>query len=552
MTTSQMMRRAIIAASAVILWAAGAAFGQAPRFEVRFSPAASAGPVTGRVVLILSKTEQPEPRLTFSLRGPLLIGLDIDQLPPGRPVVLDDRLPAYPLKLSEVPPGDYFVQAVINVYHEVHRADGKTIWVHMNDGSIEVFVDAAGNLCSEAVPVRFGEGGTVKIEVNRVIPAKPEPRDTEWIKHLKIQSRKLTAFWGRPVYIHATVLLPKGYAEETSRRYPSLYTLGHGNAPFGFTTVEPANAAGRPLISPVTGLKNGYESYKEWTSDGFPRVIAITLQQQTPYFADSYSVNSANNGPYGDAVVEEVIPYLEEHFRIIREPYARHLEGASTSGWQTLALQLQHPDFFGGAWILQPDPVDFTSYGLVNIYQDENAFSFPLGAFFNIERPFQRAATGQTILSMRQLSLFEAVCGSRGRSFGQLGAWEAVYGPVGPDGYPARLWDYRTGKIDRTVAEYMRDNGYDLRAYAEKNWAVLGPKLQGKLHFFCGDMDDYYLNLAVYKFEEFIKSTTNPKSDATFVYGRPMKGHSWHDWTWMEFVRKVAAVVEADAPASRR
>jgi len=147
------------------------------------------------------------------------------------------------------------------------------------------------------------------------------------------------------------------------------------------------------------------------------------------------------------------------------------------------------------------------------------------------------------------VSRFEDVLGSRGRSGYQLEAWEAVFGPVSPDGYPVPLWDKRTGSIDRAVANAWRDGGYDLREYAQRNWTTLGPKLAGKLHFFAGDMDDFYLNLAVYRFEEFLKGTTNPKSDADFTYGRPTKGHSWHVSPWADFVRRIAAAVAAQAPA---
>ncbi len=551
MTMRQRMRTAVLAASVMIALATASAFASGPRFEVLYTRSAVAGPVTGRLIVMLSKAAEPEPRFAFSLRGAALAGIDVEKLEPGRAIVVDDGAASYPCKLSQIPPGDYYAQAIIQVYDELHRADGRTIWVPWNDGRIEFFNTAAGNLVSDVVPVHVGPGSSARIEIGRVLPASPPPQDTEWLKHVSVQSRKLTSFWGRPVYIHATVLLPRGYADDPDRRYPSLYALGHGGAPFRFTTVRPEDAPGRPAIHPVTGLKNGYETYLEWISDDFPRFIVITLEQQTPYFADSYSVNSANNGPYGDAIVEEVIPYLETHFRIIRAPHARHLEGASTSGWQTLALMLRNPDFFGGAWVLQPDPIDFTSYGTVNIYEDENAFTFPLGPFLTGERAFQRTVSGQPLYSLRQLSLFEAALGTRGRSFGQLGAWEAVYGPVGPDGYPVPLWDKMTGRIDRSVADSMRDNGYDLRAFAEKNWATLGPKLQGKLHFFCGDMDDYWLNLAVYKFEEFLRSTTGPESDADFTYGRPMKGHSWHAWTWTDFVRIVDAAVKKGASAGK-
>jgi len=283
-------------------------------------------------------------------------------------------------------------------------------------------------------------------------------------------------------------------------------------------------------------------------SDDFPRVIAISFQQQTPFFPDSYSVNSASNGPYGDAIVDEVIPELEQRFRMIGKPHARIVEGASTGGWQALALQLQHPDFFGGAWVLQPDPIDFRRYQLVDIYRDTNAFEVSSGTFTMVERPFRRTVEGQPVWSVRQVSRFEEVLGTRGRSGYQLAGWEAVFGPVDADGYPRPLWNKLTGEIDREVAESMRSRGYDLRDYAERNWTTLGPKLAGKLHFFAGDMDDFYLNLAVYRFEEFSKKAANPMSDAEFTYGRPMKGHSWHVCTWAKLVERVAAAIQAQAP----
>ncbi|HEX9107790.1 MAG TPA: alpha/beta hydrolase-fold protein [Longimicrobiales bacterium] len=526
---------------------AGPAAG-APRFEVSFSPAAHAGPITGRLVLLLSKVEKPEPRLLVNPRGPAMYGVDLAALAPGKSVVVDNGALGAPVSLAELPEGDYFAQAVIDVYTQVHRADGRTTWVHLNDGTVEFFSIAAGNLYSDVVPVHVGTGGVVRLALTHVIAAEPKPSDTEWLKHVTLQSQLLTKFWGHPVYIHAHVLLPRGYAQHPDVYYPSVYTLGHGSAPLSFTTTPPE--AGRPTgVSPVTGLENGYETYRKWSADGFPRVICITLEQATPYFPDSYAVNSANNGPYGDAFVQEVVPYLESHFRIIPRPYARQLEGASTSGWQTLALQLQHPDFFGGAWVFQPDPIDFTRYQLTDIYADSNAFSAPNGQLLTAERCFQRTTEGQCLISTRQLSRFEAVLGSHGRSGYQLEAWEAVYGPVGADGYPVPLWDKLSGRIDHEVARYMRDHGYDLLAYTRQNWPALGPKLVGKLHFSAGDMDDYWLNLGVYRFQDFLKSTTSPHYEGEFVYGRPMKGHAWHAQTWADFIRHVGEAVAAAAPA---
>jgi hypothetical protein len=205
-----------------------------------------------------------------------------------------------------------------------------------------------------------------------------------------------------------------------------------------------------------------------WSGPGFPRMIAILFQHPTPYFDDSYAVNSANNGPYGDAILTELIPYLEEHFRIIRKPYARVLTGGSTGGWESIALQIYHPEFFGGTWTTYPDPVDFRHYGQVDIYADTNAFvvtrsggSFlePSREWHQPERYIMRAADGQPEVSQREYSRWENVLGSHGRSTDQLEAWESVFGPVGDDGYPKPLWDKRTGHIDHEVAMYMRDPG---------------------------------------------------------------------------------------------
>jgi hypothetical protein len=471
---------------------------------------------------VLARSAQPEPRLAISPSGPPIFGVDLVQLEAGRAVIVDSTATAHPAALNALAPGQYYAQAIINVYDLVQRADGHSLWLPMNDGTIEFFSAATGNLYSDVTPVRVGQGGVVRIQVNHVIPAAPRPADTEWLKHVRIQSDLLTKFWGRPIYIHATVLLPKGYSENPGTRYPTIYSLGH-NVPFSF---NPDSTRFRALG-------------KSWIAPDFPRVIAVTLEQQTPYFPDSYSVNSANNGPYGDAIVQEVMPALERQFRMSAEPRARVVEGASTSGWQSLALILRNPDYFGAAWVLQPDPIDFTRYQFTDIYKDENAFTLRVGEL-TAERPFRRTVEGLPVWTVRQLSAFEDVLGSRGRSGYQLEAWEAVYGPTDADGYPKPLWDKKTGVIDRSVANYMRENGYDLREYAQRNWATIGPKLAGKLHFFAGDMDDFYLNLAVYRFEEFAKSTTNPHSDATFMYGRPMKGHSWHAWTWAGFVREVA------------
>lgn len=509
-------------------------FAQGPRFEISFPASTHAGPITGRVFVILAQRESPEPiRQAGSWTGQTpFVGADVDALPPGHAAVIDNSALGFPTSsLKDVRPGDYYVQAIANIYTQFHRADGHTIWAHMDQWEGQQFTRSPGNLYSDVLKVHLDAGAAqdFKLELTKVIPPIDMPADTEYVKHVKIQSQLLTKFWGHPFFLGATVLLPKGFEQNPAQRYPAIYIQGHFGLrpPFGFN-------------DSTGGGRNG-EFSQAWMSDNFPRMVAITFQHPTPYFDDSYAVNSANNGPYGDALMQELIPYLEEHFRLIRASYARVLTGGSTGGWESLALQVHHPDFFGGTWTMYPDPIDFRRYQLVNIYEDPNAFEEP-GFTYNVpQRPMMRTAEGQVRVTMRQMSQLEEVLGSHGRSGQQFEAWEAVYGPVGDDGYPKPLWDKRTGKIDRSVAEYMRDHGYDLTYYLKTNWSKIGPQLTGKLHLYVGDMDNYYLNLAVYMLEDTLKPL---HPGATFEYGRPMKGHGWQPMSNADLVRMMAAQIE--------
>jgi hypothetical protein len=257
--------------------------------------------------------------------------------------------------------------------------------------------------------------------------------------------------------------------------------------------------------------------------------------------------------------MQELIPYVETHFRIIPKPYARVLSGGSTGGWESIALQLYHPDFFGGTWTLYPDMVDFRHYQLVNAYTDTNAFFMtapvpgsPVTEWVHPERFIMRGNDDQPYLTDRQQSQIEEVAGSHGRSAEQLEIWEAAFGPVGTDGYPVALWDKRTGHINHDVATYMRDHGYDLRAYLEKNWSTLGPKLVDKIHVDVGDNDNFYLNLPVYGLQQFFDSTKSPHVPGEFRFGRPLKGHGWQHTSHATLLREMAAAIAKHAPAGEK
>ena len=514
-------------------------------------PANQPEPITGRVFIIIARAGDPEPRLQVgSWRSRTeLLGMDVPGIGPGQTASMDALTLGFPLKsVRELPAGDYYVQALFSVYTRFQRADGHTIFAHNDQWEGQQFNKSPGNLYSDVGHFHLDPltGYEIRLSLNHKIPTPLPPGDTAYVKHIKIQSKLLSNFWGQPIYLGATVLLPEGYSSHQNAHYPVLYEQGHFSlqAPLGFST-EPSPAA----LQTRPGLISGPELFRRWTANGFPRMIVVTFQHPTPFFDDSYAVNSANDGPYGDAIMNELIPYIEEHFRIIRQPYARVLSGGSTGGWESLALQVFHPEFFGGTWTFYPDPVDFSRYQMVDIYNDVNAFLAPGYDPPIPERPMMRSVEGQVEVTMRQMSQLEDVLGSHGRSGQQYEAWEAVYGPMGADGYPKPLWDKSTGKIDPTVALYMRDHGYDLRYYLEQNWPTIGPKLVGKLHIYCGDMDNFYLNLAVYRLEDFLRGTNNPAYGGSFEYGRPMKGHGWTPMNQAELLRTIANHITVNAPA---
>ena len=526
------------------------------KFGVSFPASVHSKAITGRIYVMLSDTESPEPRFQVGWWGshPPFFGVDVKKLKPGQPAVVDGSTLGYPTRsLKDLPAGDYYVQALVNIYTKFHRSDGHTIWAHMDQWEGQQFNSSPGNLYSEVRRVHLdpASGFDIKLNLTKTIPPVKVPGDTAWVKHVKIQSKLLSKFWGRAIYLGAVVLLPRGYASHPDNYYPVIYQQGHFGLrpPFGFsTTNESVSGRVRSLLD-AYNLETGYQLYEAWNSSSFPRMIAVTFQHPTPFFDDSYAVNSANNGPYGDAIMTELIPYVETHFRIIRKPYARVLTGGSTGGWESLALQVFHPKFFGGTWTLYPDPVSFKHDQLINIYSNDNAFFAPGHRWLPAVRPLSRDRDGQVTSTVQAESQLEDVLGSHGRSGQQLEAWEAVYGPVGEDGYPKPLWNKSSGKIDHSVADYMREHGYDLTEYLRRNWAKLGPSLVGKIHINVGDMDTYYLNLACYDLQKFLESTTDPYYAGEFKFGRPEKGHGWQSATQENMIRIMAAHVSANAPA---
>jgi hypothetical protein len=517
------------------------------RFSISFPETSSHEPVDGRLLLLVSTDGSKEPRFQISedLNTQQVFGFDYEGWKPGQPAIIDSTSFGYPLRLvDDLKPGEYWVQALLHRYETFHRSDGHTVKLPMDRGEGQQWNSAPGNLYSTPQKITINaidpkEAASdygkreIKIVLDKVIPPIDPPKDTKYVKHVKIQSDLLTKFWGRPMYLGANVLLPEGFDSHPNSHYPLVIFHGHFPADFDGFRDTPPDPNLKPEYSDRFHLEGynkiqqeyAHKFYQEWTGPDFPRMIIIEIQHANPYYDDSYAVNSANLGPYGDAITYELIPAVEKQFRGIGKGWARFMYGGSTGGWEALAAQIFYPEEYNGAWGACPDPIDFRAFTVVNIYEHDNAYQAK-SPWKQTPRPGKRNYLGELAATLQEMNYMELALGSNSRSGGQFDIWQAVYSPVGPDGYPKPIWDKETGKIDRSVAEYWREH-YDLGYILRRDWKTLGPKLEGKLHIYVGEADNYYLNNAVYLVEDFLKSTKNPYYSGEVDY-EPRAEHCWN------------------------
>ena len=494
------------------------------RFAISFPATRSAQPLDGRVLLFISDDGKTEPRTQSdqyranSTRP--IFGVDVDGLEPGQNAIIDDKVVGWPARsLKDISAGDYWVQALVNRYETFHRGDGHTVKMPMDQGEGQHWGTKPGNFYSMPVKMHIDAAGDgeIKISMDQEIPPIAPPTETKQVKYLRVPNERLTKFWGRPMSLGAIVLLPSGWDTHPNAHYPLLVHHGHFPASMGsdgWRETPPDLDAG---VNQRVQQEANYQFYKDWNGPKFPRMIHVLVQHPTPYFDDSYAVNSANNGPYGDAITLDLIPYLEKQFRGIGQGWARVLTGGSTGGWEAFGVQVMYPDAYNGAWALCPDPVDFRSYRSVNIYDEHNAYYYEDNPWKRTPKPGYRDYRDHVFATFEERNLVELALGTHGRSAGQHDAWASVFGPVGADGYYKPLYDKVTGAIDPAVATYWRDN-YDLRYILQRDWAKLGPKLRGKIHITSGTMDNGYLNNAVYQMEEFLARAV-PSSESEITYG---------------------------------
>jgi S-formylglutathione hydrolase FrmB len=438
-------------------------------FRVSFPSSIRANPASGRLLLFLTKAQvEPREHIDWMDLDPVF-AVDVTNLPPNTVFELTPKMfrapdaLAYPTALGRIPPGKYSAQALLDL-----------------DNTARSWNTGPGNLYSAAThcELKGSRGGIHELPLTNVIPA-PEPMATnEWIRLFEIRSDSLSAFHQRDIYLRAGVLLPKGYAE-SGKRYPVVYQIpGFGGRHVG-----------------VHGFLQAADGQR-WQKGEFPyEALLVVLDPDVP-FGHSVFANSDNNGPVGDALVREFIPALESAFRVIPEPRARVVTGHSSGGWASLWLQVAYPDFFGACWSSAPDPVDFRFFQTLNIYSDRNGHWTPTGQPRGLARDQHKI-----IQTFAPFNHWEYVTGPGG----QLDSFNAVFSRRRADGRPEQLMDKLSGEINPAAAESWKR--YDIRLILEENWAILGPKLKGKIHVLCGGWDTFYLENGVRALKDFLDKT---------------------------------------------
>lgn len=525
-----------IAIVALLLLCTSVLFAQT--FEVMLPASISNQPLDGRLLLLLSKSTTGEPRFQISddEATQQVFGMDVDQWKPGTKKQFDASAFGYPVEtIRQITSGNYRVQVVLHIYETFKRKDGNIVKLPMDRGEGQHWNIAPGNLYSTTQDLKYTPETSFKLMLNldQKIPPIREPEDSKYVKHIKIQSKLLTEFWGRPMYLGAHILLPEGWETHLNVKYPLAIYHGHFPDDFGGWRTTPPDENLVPDTVKRFNLigynkivqQEAYDFYKMWTGPDFPRVIAIEIQHANPFYDDSYAVNSANIGPYGDAITFELIPEIEKRFRGIGEGWARFMYGGSTGGWEAMAAQVFYPDQYNGSYAACPDPIDFHHYMTVDLYNHKNAY-YAEGPFRKTPRPGHRDYLGHVNAMVKDMNFRELALGSRGRSGDQWDIWEAVYSPVGKDGYPKRVFDKKTGDIDKEVVNYWKEN-FDLTHIVQRDWPKIGEKLKGKLHLYVGDMDNFYLNNAVYSAEDMLKKLTNPSCNCEVDYGDRAE-HCWN------------------------
>jgi S-formylglutathione hydrolase FrmB len=458
---------------------------------------ASATAVSGRLLVfakLLGPTDRrPVTRVDMDqidTHAAAVAAQEVARLEPGATVDLDANVTAFPAPFSQLQPGHYAVQAVLDRDHSYNytgRGAGDLV-----SGVVEMDLpgDAAqpltlATVVPESDPLQ--PLSNVPAAMRAVYPAAKTD-----IHPIDFTSPALSTFWGRPIVLHGWVVTPPDYAAHPGQRYPTVYyTQGFGGTLRSLHDV-------------------GVARWNEMKTGKAPPMIWVAVDQSSPTGTSEF-VNSVNNGPWGEALTAELIPDLERHYRMDAKPSGRFLTGHSSGGWAALWLQVNYPKLFGGAWPTSPDPSDFHDLLGIDAYAaGANVYHKPDGT----PRPLAQDK-GQMLVSIEDFTRREVVVGAYG---GQLASFEWVFSPRGADGLPVPMFDRTTGAVDSTVISYWKDR-YDVAERLRRHWPDLKRDLDGKVHLTVGSADTFFLDGSAHRLESTMKGL-GAKTDFCYVEGR--------------------------------
>ena len=457
------------------LWAA-----EPLRFRVTLAPELGTSALSGRLLIFLQAGTGARKPLEPQMLEPgkvWVTAIELHDLVPGRPLEVTPTL-AYPKPFAEAPAGDYQLMAVLDTRHT---------YAYSGLG--------AGDLRSDLVTVKgFTPATAAPVEFTLSVRVPGESvRETESLRLVEMESARLSKFWGRPIRVRAAVLLPPGYAKSPEKKYPTVYMV-HG--------FEADHLWGATYMAPQLAA---------WMAQGkLGEMIWVFLDGSCPLGHHEFA-DSVNNGPWGEALTREFIPWLEQRFRMDGVARGRLLTGHSSGGWSTLWLQTHYPESFGGTWSTSPDPPDFRNFTGVDLPAGENLYRKPDGTARNLVRWH-----GRPIMTVEEYVRLEEVEGDHG---GQFDSFDAVFSPRGDDGRPLPMFDRATGAPDPAVVKAWQEN-YDIDAYLKKNWKRLEPRLRGKLHVWVGSEDNFHLEDGVRLLQQTLEGLGGAEARITYLEDR--------------------------------
>jgi len=455
---------------------------------ITFSSEIPPSSYSGRAFIVFSEDSTREPLQSMGwFNHPYTIAEDFAELSTDDRFVFSENPIQYPFGMDSLDAGTYFVQALMDV-----NIDRRS------------FVDAPGNMISDPQKIYFdpSQPENVSLELNQVMEG-PQFEESEFIKELEVESDMLSEFYGRKETMKAGIALPADYYD-SDKEYPTLY-----------------------IIPGFGGRHYRVERYADrFAPEGSTEKVIVVLDPDT-HTGHHVFADSDNNGPRGQALVDELIPAIEKQYRVIKDPKARLITGHSSGGWSSLWVQITYPEHFSGVWSTAPDPVDFRHFQLINMYEDENFLKDAEGNRIPVGR-----RNGEAILFTDGFTAMEEMWGHGG----QMQSFEAVFGGRGPDGKPMQVWNREDGSINKEVVEQWKR--YDISKILTTHWEIIEDQLAGKIHVYMGDEDTFYLEEATIKLKEEME---NLGSDAVIELF-PGKDHG----TLMDSVMLSRIVSEMD------